>query len=865
MPIYTFVPAYDRLFQAGWVINPFVGLIWEKLDEGPGWDAESIDHNAFSFGNNDTIFEVAFPDVTPTADALSHFGVPRIYGAQLLMRSSQIEASSFNTCKLAIFGSFGSGIPATPVDNSVIDTRGSPSEQTIAGPGFLEAVGAYRTPMSLHKNDGTDWTAADLNSAVAQVSARGQTRVYTIWLDVDIRLQPVTMAGVPAYPNQRVGMWQPISWRFNNAGDGIQKKYQVRIFTPAQWAAGGAGVGTDTKACQYDSGIVLSSKGYHDFTQRLGARRIRGVADGTYYAAIRTAKDWKGGDWWSEFWVSTMVIAVPGTVDITSPTLDAVLTTARPTFTATTTVATADIKGSEWVVFETPAGGFPEDFDPEITDLEPAWRGRVDGNALQARVDKEFSLNEGFYRLYVRFQEVDFSDWTDWVWEQFSVDIYRQAAPTLTMTPDYVNGKVGYVLDWKADANNYEAYEAHLIRKTDGLPDVRVRLDTPDRDHGLLNDSYFIPGTAFHNIYKANSTSYQVTNLDISTEVRPPDWASHPTTAIAARWDGFAGNWRSWLFLLRSDNKLELRWSTDGIASNTQVSSVALPSIPTGEFRWLRAQLNVASNYTVTFQYSSDGTSWTTLGTVFTGVGATSIFDTTSNKFIEVGSYDSGLSGLGPIYVREWRLRTGINALTNKIYFKAHDNLGTLGDSMLINGAGVVFHWHIAGDDWEIPFNKETTYEFKVRYLFENEDAWTWSLSSTAGPYTISKDQTWLVACDDPSLSRRVLTGAGYQSYDSAKVRSAGRAIGREMPIVQKSVGKGDTFTFGFTLIGEQAIEDFLAIIESGSKLVLKTPKRSWYVEVGGAYATRSRIYDSRSGDEDTRTVEVPFVEVGAY
>lgn len=868
MPIYVFNPAFDRVIQSGWIQDPFSGPFYDKLDEGPGWDAARVGHYPHSSGFDGNLFEVAFPDVTPTADALSFFGNVRVYGARIAIRSSLQEANSWITAKLAIFGSFGSGIPGVPVDNSIIQVPGTPSEQTIAGPGFLEGVETFHTNWSLRKNDGTDWTPADLNSAVAQIAASGLSYIYTVWLDVDMQLQPVTMAGNPHYPNQKLGMWQPISWRFNNAGNGVQKKYQVRVFTAAQYAAGGAGVNTWTKACSYDSGIVDSSKGFHDFTTKRGAKLIRGIADGTWTVAIHTAKDWKGGDWWSGDYVQTMVVGVPGTVTITAPTLNQVLTVSTPIFTCTSTVPSADIRGSLWRVYAEPVGGFPSDFDPDLTDQEVHWYGELDGPpANSIEIDLNGSLPNGNYRLYVRFQEVNFGDWTNWVYQPFSVNQTQQTAPALTVTPDATNGKVAYVLDWKPDDNLHDVQTISLTRQSVDNEDTLVRLATPDLDDGLLNDSIYIPGANFHNIYKANNTSLHVANLDVTAQVRPPDWASHATIALGSRWNVLSGNYRSWLFLLRSDNKLELRWSTDGASGTavTQVSTVALPAFTNGDFRYLRAKLNVASNYTVTFQYSSDGSTWTTLGSVITGVGATSIFNSTSNQFLEIGSSNSGLADYGPIYVREWRLRTGIDASTNVVSIRAHDNLGALEDSMLINGTGTVHHFHIEGEDWEIPFNKSTVYVAQYKTRFETNNEYVWSNTTSSSPLTISKNQTWLVPVDSPALSRRVLTADGYHQYESTKIRSSSRALGRSLPIVQKAAGRGDEFSMGFTVIGETPNEDLLEILESDSKLLLKTPKRSWYVEISGPYSVKSRIYDARYGDEDTRVVEVPFVEVGAY
>lgn len=869
MPVYLFNPAYDRIIGAGWVNNPFTADTWDKVNGGPGLDNESVDHTAFSYGHNGTTFEVAFPDVTPTADAMAHFGTPRVYAVRLAMRASMIEAGARMQVYLAIFGSFGSGIPAVPVDSSIVYVPGSPSVQTIAGAGFLEYIEAYRTPWSLHKNDGTDWTAADLNSSVAQIAGWGQLRFYEVWLEVDMQLSPFVMAGEPHYPNQKIGQFQPISWRFNNAGNGVQKKYQVRIFTAAQYAAGGAGVNTWTKTCTLDSQIVESSKGYHDFGSKVGSKFIQGIADGTWTVAIRAAKDWKGGDWWSPDYVQTFIVGSPGTVTITNPSSSSVLYgISRPAFTLTTTVASGDERQSEWRVYAKPTAGFPSDFDPDLTDLEPAWSGFAGGSANTLRPDLEDSLRNGLYRIYARVQEVDFNDWTPWASCDFEVGVTSQPPPTLVITPDPANARMAYELDFMYSSNAWDMRAIYLTRTSQDNEPTPVRLATPDTAHGLLPDSHYFSGAAFTNLAKANSSSlHPGIALDIAVEVRPPDWTSHATTTVAARWNDFTVDFRSWLFILRSDNKLELRWSTNGLSGTvvTQVSTVALPAIPNGDFRWLRAKLSYGSPYNLTFQYSSDGNTWTTLGSVIVGAGATSIFNSTTNGYLEFGSHDNGLAGYAPLFFRGYRQRASIDDTVDTLAFKAYGSLKPIGQGVNVNGAGTVYHFHIEDYDQEIPFNKSTTYSAYYKSYDEADDEYAWSDSVTSSPYTMAKNETWLRVIDDPSLSRRVLSADSWQQIESGNVRSSSRALGRTMPIVQRGVGRGDTFNFGFTVIGEDNNENLVNALDSGSKLLLTTPKRQWYCEVIGAYNTKSRIYDSRYGDEDTRFVQVPFIEVEPY
>lgn len=869
MTAYVFLPMFDRVKQAGWSANPAGPNFWERVDDGPGWNNESVDH-VLAPTNAGSLFEVAFQDVTDVTDALSMFGEPRVFAARIIIRHSLRENGARMEACLAIFGSFGSGIPATPVDSSIIYVPGSSSVQTLEGPAFLEKIDAYRGVYSLHKNDGTDWTAADLNSAVAQIKGWGYQRLYEVWMDVDIRMRPAALPGEPHYPNQKIGQFQQISWRYYNYGDGAQKKYQVRVFTAAQYAAGGAGVNTWTKACTLDSTEVESSKNYHDFGSKVGNKFVQGIPNGTWTVAIRVAKDWKGSDWWSPDQVQTMIIANPGSTTITLPVTndDDILTVSRPAFSATTTIGVGDTRQSQWVLYQKPTAGFPDRHDPENTDLEPYWQDFLSGPATTIYPDLEHSLKNGSYRIYARHQETDFNDWTPWVYKNFVVNVASQPPPSLTITADPTNARVKYVLDWMYSTNLWDMRAVYLRRDSEDNDPTLVRLAGPDIYNGLVPDSTYFPGTAGNYIRHSSHSAHHPTNgLDIAVECRPPDWASHGTVALASRWNA-TGDQRSWLFLLRSDNKLELRWSTSGTSGTTitQTSTVALPAFTNPQFRWLRAKITITSPYNLTFQYSQDAVTWTTLGSVIVGAGATSFFNNGSTTYLEWGSSDNGTLNLAPLFFRQSRSRATVDGTVDDLAFKAYGYIGVIGSGDIpYMGANTVWHFREESYDQEIPFNKNTTYTAYYKTLNETLNEYAWSNEVTSGVVNISKQETWLRVLDDPSLTRRVLAAQSWQEIQSGNVRSTSRALGRTMPIVQKGVGRGDTFSFGFTVIGEDANYNLINALNSGSKLLLTTPKRQWYVEVIGPYQTRSRIYDSRYGDEDTRIIEVPFIEVSPY
>jgi hypothetical protein len=97
---------------------------------------------------------------------------------------------------------------------------------------------------------------------------------------------------------------------------------------------------------------------------------------------------------------------------------------------------------------------------------------------------------------------------------------------------------------------------------------------------------------------------------------------------------------RSYRLNLASDGKVGLNWSVDGSAALSAVSTALLSTVATvGRPIWVRATLDVdngASGNDVKFYTSTDGTTWTQLGTTVTAAGVTSIFASTSN--VEIGS-----------------------------------------------------------------------------------------------------------------------------------------------------------------------------------------------------------------------------------
>jgi hypothetical protein len=129
-------------------------------------------------------------------------------------------------------------------------------------------------------------------------------------------------------------------------------------------------------------------------------------------------------------------------------------------------------------------------------------------------------------------------------------------------------------------------------------------------------------------------------DIDIQCKVAMTDWTPSAVQGLVFKY-GLAGT-RSYRFQVDTAGTLTLTWSTDGTAINTRTSTVAT-GFADGVERWVRVTLDVdngASGHDVAFWTSTDGVTWSQLGTTVTTAGTTSIFD--SSALLAVGADSNG-------------------------------------------------------------------------------------------------------------------------------------------------------------------------------------------------------------------------------
>jgi hypothetical protein len=143
-------------------------------------------------------------------------------------------------------------------------------------------------------------------------------------------------------------------------------------------------------------------------------------------------------------------------------------------------------------------------------------------------------------------------------------------------------------------------------------------------------------------------------DIDIRVKVSLDNWTPSGFVALVA--NDLAPSARAYGFYLQPGGDPSFLWSPDGTNAKVAYSTV-VPSFANGSTQWLRVTRS-ASSGVVTFYTSSDGVSWSQLGSQVSGPGGSMFAGT---QPLSVGSYGPGAVFFltGDFYYAE--VRSGIN------------------------------------------------------------------------------------------------------------------------------------------------------------------------------------------------------------
>lgn len=145
-------------------------------------------------------------------------------------------------------------------------------------------------------------------------------------------------------------------------------------------------------------------------------------------------------------------------------------------------------------------------------------------------------------------------------------------------------------------------------------------------------------------------------DIDVQVQITPNSWASGAEQVIVACHSSTTD--RSWYLALTSGGQLSWNWSTDGSAVKTAVLSGAWTPAAT---QWVRARFDVdngAGKTEIKLYSSTDGATWTQLGSTLTR-------GQIDAPFAAVGGYQLGERGPTTSYylgkIHEVRIRDGLD------------------------------------------------------------------------------------------------------------------------------------------------------------------------------------------------------------
>jgi hypothetical protein len=209
-----------------------------------------------------------------------------------------------------------------------------------------------------------------------------------------------------------------------------------------------------------------------------------------------------------------------------------------------------------------------------------------------------------------------------------------------------------------------------------------------------------LPGTSGAYASTPDSAGLDIVgDIDIRCEAALVDWTPATTNCLVNKYVT-ATNQRSYSFQIAATTGLPFLLVSENGSAGVQFTATAAPSVADGGRIWLRATFdldNGASNSVASFFTSSDGESWTALGTQVTGVVFSTLFASTAPLW--VGADGAGnLRATGRIYsaqvyasINGTDLRADFNP--SRDYSAARGTTmvsSTTGETYTINGTALV-------------------------------------------------------------------------------------------------------------------------------------------------------------------------------
>lgn len=207
-----------------------------------------------------------------------------------------------------------------------------------------------------------------------------------------------------------------------------------------------------------------------------------------------------------------------------------------------------------------------------------------------------------------------------------------------------------------------------------------------------------LPGGSNNNVFAVNQSRFDIVgDIDVRWFGSANNWATGAEQTLVAKWTS-TGNQRAWRLHLMADGSLRGQISANGSAISSLVATAA-PSVVNGQDHGLGFSWQQATGV-MTFYESSDGETWTQLGSTQTALAGQAIFVSTAQ--LEVGQFN-GSTGTG---------FTPLNGSVKKVEIRGETELG--------QGAQLIS---------QVDFSNK---ESGTRFVPDDEGQFVWRLRGTS-------------------------------------------------------------------------------------------------------------------------------------
>lgn len=219
----------------------------------------------------------------------------------------------------------------------------------------------------------------------------------------------------------------------------------------------------------------------------------------------------------------------------------------------------------------------------------------------------------------------------------FAVEVYDGIAGTLVLDVDFDRDAGLY--DTSFTGNDGLTYTVNQSAATTNDPLVFGA--GANADYSFTGTKYvWSPGTSGNYLSTPDAAALDITgDIDLRIHCALDDWTPASNQGLIRK-RGSAPQYAYYLRINATTGYPQLRWSADGTAETTVDADAAVSGVAAnGQPIWLRATLDVSTG-NVNFYTSTDGSSWTQLGTADRGGGgATSISN--SNAELQIMGLDT--------------------------------------------------------------------------------------------------------------------------------------------------------------------------------------------------------------------------------